>query len=100
MEGFKEFLKHLENGCSDQEIINLYLNSPSKVKEICIKSGKSIGEFYRIIRNHDFAPNRLKAHHHHVVNYYNSGLSFNQIAELTGYTPRNIRYIVGKLKVD
>jgi hypothetical protein len=100
MGDFKEYLRRTENGYTDQEVIALYLNSPTKVREICVKTGKSIGEFYRIIHNHNFFPNRLKVHHQHVIDYHNSGLSYNQIAELTGYTPRNVRYIISKLKVD
>ena len=96
MEGFKEFL-YYDRKYSDQEIISLYLNNYDKnITEIAHVTGKSIGELYRILHNNGIKPNRLKNNHYNVLNFASSGMSVPQIAELTGYTPRNVRYILAK----
>lgn len=95
MDGFKRFLY----GYSDHEIIGLYLSN-QKISEIAIKTNKSYAEIYRILHNNNVHPNRLRTNHHHVVDFALGGMGINQIAELTGYSPRNIRYILNKLKME
>jgi hypothetical protein len=41
-------------------------------------------------------PNRQKINHNNVINLANFGYLVPQIAELTGYTARNVRYILAK----
>jgi len=99
MEGFKEFYDQVDY--SDQQIVSLYNQYPDKkISEIAQTVGKSIGEIYRILHNYNVTPNRQKTNHHHVVNFSNFGYSVPQIAELTGYTERNVRYILSKLKME
>ena len=94
MEGFKNFFKQ-------QEVIRLYLNSPGKrIAEISVETGESVGEIYRILHGNGINPNRLGANHQNVMDFSRSGLSVQQIAELTGYTPRNVRYILSKITTE
>jgi hypothetical protein len=91
MEGFKDFYKQYTNN----EVVDLYMNSSGKkIKEISQLTGKSIGEIYRILQSHSIIPNRLKNNHRYVLEFAESGLPINKIAELTGYTERNVRYII------
>lgn len=95
MEGFKDFI--LQENCSNSELVNIYLHEPNKkIKELAQTTGKSIGEIYRILHSYNISPNRQKTNHQHVVNFANFGFNINQIAELTGYTTRNVRYILSK----
>lgn len=87
---FKEFYHDYNN----QKIIELYVNSKGKIKEIAQQTDTSIGEIYRILHGYNITPNRLKINHSNVLEFANSGLSISQIAELTGYTSRNVRYIL------
>ena len=99
---FKEFIMHAEMPYerdvyqySDMEVANLYYSDypGTKVREIAVATGRSVGELYRIL--HKFgSPNRLKQNYHNVLSFADSGMDVNQIAELTGYTPRNVRYIL------
>jgi len=99
MEGFKDFFRHAEHGYTNDEIVSIYLNSPDKrITEISFITGKSVGELYRILHENGVKPNRLKVNHNNVFDFAYSGMSVQQIAELTGYTPRNVRYILAKLE--
>lgn len=96
---FKEWLTNLDSVkpvFNDQEIANMYFhNHGLKVREIANKTGKSIGEVYRIL--HRFGtPNRQISNHENVASFAQAGFPINKIAEFTGYTPRNIRYILKK----
>jgi hypothetical protein len=94
MFGFRQFIT--DNG-TDGEIINLYLNNPKiRISEISLQSGKSEGEIYRILHANDISPNRLKINHQKVQSLAQLGWNVRSIAELTGYTPRNVRYILSK----
>lgn len=94
MYGFREFIV---NPGDEGGIINLYLNNPQmKISEIAQQSGKSEGEIYRILHANDISPNRLKVNHQKVYSLAHLGWDVRDIAELTGYTPRNVRYILAK----
>lgn len=94
MYGFREFINAPG---TDGEIINLYLNNPGlRISEIAHQSGKSEGEIYRILHANDVSPNRLRANHQKVYSLAHLGWNVRDIAELTGYTPRNVRYILAK----
>jgi transcriptional antiterminator len=98
MEGFREFFN--EN-ISDQGLISFYNHNPDKkVKEISQITGMSIGEIYRTLHSYNVTPNRQKTNYHNVINFYNFGYGVPQIAELSGYTERNVRYILSKLKTE
>lgn len=93
---FREWADH--NDYSDQAIISLYNHSPDKkIKEISQITGKSVGEIYRILHNYNVVPNRLKINYQNVINFSNFGYDIPQIAQLTGYTERNVRYILSKM---
>jgi hypothetical protein len=98
MDGFREFF--IENtGLSDQQIIGIYTHNPDwKISEISQRTGKSVGEIYRILHYHNVTPNRQKTNHHLVHSFYDFGYTVPQIANLTGYTERNVRIIINKLK--
>lgn len=101
METFREFLGEIEGDWSDHQVINVYLNEPGrKITEIAQVTNKSIGEIYRILHSFNVQPNRLRTNHQNVIDFAMAGMGISQIAELTGYTPRNVRYILGKLKLE
>lgn len=98
MDGFKDYVRHLEYGYTEQEIINFYLNHTHKrVHDLARETNTSVGDIYRILHSHNVKPNRLKTNTHNVLYFSDSGLPVSRIAELTGYTPRNVRYILSKL---
>ena len=101
METFREFLNQTESDYSDYSVINLYLNDPGrKITEISQLTHKSIGEIYRILHSNNVQPNRLRTNHQNVIDFAGAGMAISQIAELTGYSTRNVRYILGKLKLE
>jgi len=89
-EYFDTFDKHKET-----EVINLYFQTKMQIKEISQKTNISVGEIYRILHKHG-KPNRKSTNHENVLFFANSNLPINKIAELTGYSARNIRYILRK----
>lgn len=94
MYGFKQFIV---DQTGNRNIINVYLNSPEiKISEIAQQFGKSEAEIYRILHLNDVSPNRQKVNHQKVQNLSQLGWEVREIAEFTGYTPRNVRYILAK----
>ena len=84
-------------GYDEIEIVNLYAsNSNLQVREIAHRTGKSIGEIYRILQRHHVNPNRRKLNHHNVLALNDSGLPKPMIADMTGYTTRHVRNILNK----
>jgi hypothetical protein len=91
------FYKFIQNNPLDREIIGLYYHNPHmNLSEISKKTNVSIGEIYRILHANEINPNRLKNNHQKVHNLSNLGWGISEIASFTGYTPRNIRYILKK----
>ena len=98
MYGFKEFLV---SNFTDGEIIQSYLNNPKMpVSEIARNYQKTEAEVYRILHANDVSPNRLRANHQKVSNLASLGWGISEIAEFTGYTPRNVRYILAKIVTE
>ena len=94
MQGFNSFV---ENNPLDKKIIELYYhNSTMPLSEISKRSNVSIGEIYRILHANQINPNRLKNHHQKVHNLSKLGWGISEISSFTGYTSRNIRYILKK----
>jgi len=93
---FKDFITEPRR-YSDFEIANLYFGNPGvKVRDIAQQTGKSVAEVYRILHKHG-KPNRQVTNHHNVLALAeNPALNVSTIAQMTGYTPRNIRYILRK----
>lgn len=93
-----EFRYFISDRGIDGEIINHYLNQPYlKISEIANKYQKSETEIYRILHAHDISPNRLKINHQKVQHLAHLGWGVRDIAEFTGYTPRNVRYILSNI---
>lgn len=94
MYGFRQYIT--DQG-GDGNIIDTYLNNPKlRISEIAQQFGKSEAEIYRILHANDISPNRLRVNHQKVQNLAQLGWGVREIAELTGYTPRNVRYILAK----
>jgi hypothetical protein len=91
---FRRFVSTEKPKFSEWEVVKMYFNDETKVKEIAEKSGLSIAEIYRTIRRYGVGPNRLITNHNNVHLFAHAGLPVRNIAELTGYTPRNVRYIL------
>lgn len=92
--GFRQFIT---DQTGDGEIVNLYLNSPKiRISEIAQQFGKSEAEIYRILHANDVSPNRQMVNHQKVKNLSQLGFKVREIAEYTGYTPRNVRYILAR----
>ncbi len=90
MESFKEFFW-------DGEVISLYLHrNDMKISEIANQTGKSQADIYRILHHNGIKPNRLKTGHDAVFSLADRGWSVQEIATITGYTDRNVRYILSK----
>ena len=103
---FKQFLLNeermtAEQRLSDHDVASMYFGQyPNvKIRDIAYSTGRSVAEIYRIIHRHG-GPNRLKNGHENVLSLAQSGLPPNRIAELTGYTPRNIWYILKKNRIN
>ncbi len=100
--GFRQFFSVGEPAVvkmSAAELVDAYLNHPDEhVTEIARRSGYALSEFYRTLRRAGVTPCRLKTNQHLVSSYHNAGYNVSQIAELTGYTARNVRYILKRDK--
>lgn len=101
-ESFREFIEQpdpAQRVYSDLELIQLYQQNPDiRVDDIMRMTGRNIAEFYRTLRRYNVSPSRLKTNHHLVVSYATQGYKVAEIAELTGYTARNVRYIMRSYK--
>jgi len=94
MYGFKQYVNSNQ---VDNQIIHLYLNrNDISVGEIARLFERSEADIYRVLHAHDIAPNRLKVNHQKVKNLSQLGWDIQEIARFTGYTPRNVRYILAK----
>lgn len=85
---------------TDDDIVMLYQSGSTTIRDLCNKCGKSIGDVYRILRKRNLHPNRRHLKHDNVSSLAKSGFSIQAIADLTGYTPRNVRYILSKKPED
>jgi AraC-like DNA-binding protein len=91
-QSFREFFSG--SGHAESDVLGFYLHHRDMpIKEIASRTGKSTTEVYRIIRKFGHEPNRLGAGHHHVRTFLSAGMSPKEVSRLTGYTPRNIRYL-------
>ena len=86
---FKEFLLETSN----LEIVGEYLNKQCSVRELCKKTGKSIGEIYRMINSYA-KPNRNKSNHHLVRSLHISGIHPKEISNISGYSKRHVLNII------
>jgi len=78
----------------DMQVAHLY-HQHTPLNDIKQELGLSTAEVYRSLQRHGITPNRRRnPNFGHVMYFYNSGLPFDEIAQLTGYTVRHIRNIV------
>lgn len=99
---FREFVESSPHVYTDMDVVSLYFNNFDKksVKEIAAITGRSVGEVYRTLDRHHFRSNRNRINHHGVHALASQGFSPEKIAEFTGYTPRNVRYILKKQQLS
>jgi DNA-directed RNA polymerase specialized sigma24 family protein len=94
MQGFRQFIM---TDSEDAKVIQMYLHNPDmKIAEIAQLTGKSQAEIYRALHHNDITPNRLKQNSEKVVSLRGLGWGIDEIARVTGYTTRNVRYILAK----
>ena len=84
------------------QVINDYVYSDMKVRDIIKKADISIGDFYRILREYGYAPQRQHFADDLVLTYASMGYSPTEIAEFPNVkmTLRNIRNILNKNKQE
>ncbi len=107
MNSFDDFTQYIvdqpfvQDQVSDNEIVHWYLGNPRiKVTEIAARSGYSLPEVYKILRRNYVEPCRLRRNEPLVLHYAEAGYPVSQIAQLTGYTTRNVRYIIARKQVN
>jgi len=95
---FRKFVEANESHAvfTDDDVVSMYFDGYARrsIKEIAAITGYSTGEIYRTLSRHHFRANRNRLNHHNVLSLASQGFSPNKIAEFTGYTPRNVRYIL------
>lgn len=97
MFNFKRYLYDI----NEDSIINFYLGKPNvKISDIAKHFSISEGELYRRLHSNKIFPNRLKKNHENVLKMSKLGWNINEISKYTGYTTRNIRYILQQEKND
>lgn len=90
---FKEFLINEEINPSNLDIASMYFRGGESIRSLSLKTGKSIGDIYRII--HSFGkPNRMKKQHEFVKSLASSGMSSNLVSNFTGYSKRHVQNIL------
>jgi|WetSurMetagenome_2_1015567.scaffolds.fasta_scaffold313899_2 hypothetical protein len=97
---FLEFVNYQDTVASteygDIDVVNMYLYRRLPVREIAKTTGKSIGEIYRSLRRQYNEPNRRRTDQFNVFALADSGMPVRTIADLTGYTSRQVRNILKK----
>jgi hypothetical protein len=97
---FREFVETIPSHqvYTDMDVMSMYFDEFDKksVKEISNITGRSIGEIYRTLSRNNFQKNRSGTNHYGVLSLASQGFSPEKIAEFTGYTARNVRYILKK----
>lgn len=92
MHGFTQFF---ENNQNESQVINIYLSRPDiSVAEIGKMFSLSEREIYRILRFSQINPNRKNLHKEKVQHLHGLGWGIKEIADFTGYSTRNVRYIL------
>ena len=94
--GFRQFLDGEPSPYryDELEVANLYFQRQLTVREISHKTGRSIGEIYRLLRRYGEPNRRSPNHHGTVISLADSGIAVKSIADITGYTPRHVRNIL------
>lgn len=94
MQGFQNFFRERQ---IDSQVVNSYMSRPDmSVSSIGKMHGLSEREVYRVLRFNHVSPNRKSVHHEKVQSLSRMGWGIKDIAEFTGYTTRNVRYILNK----
>ena len=78
----------------DVTVAHLY-NQNVPLSNIKQEMGVSYGEIYRSLKRHGIGPNRRKKPTYNDVIYFGqSGMNFEEISQLTGYSTRQVRNIL------
>ena len=82
---------------SEIEVAKLYQQNPNiRVTDLSRLTGRNVNELYRIFKKYSVPASRINTNKHLVISYAEQGYAINSIAELTGYTPRNVYFILKK----
>ena len=103
MDSFKRYLlSEAVDLNTEHEVLNMYYDRHNyKISDICDATGISTAGIYRILQKHSVEPGRRKAdtHYETIYHYYDSGFAAKKIAELTGYSLRQVYNIIEKRRV-
>lgn len=88
---FKEFIIFSESEVNNFDIANMYFNEKDSLRSLSRKTGKSLGELYKVI--HFFGkPNRRDVNKRNMaINLLSSGINEKDVAKISGYSVRHIR---------
>lgn len=93
---FREFMQ-LSECAAEQEIIGLY-QSPARyrLQDIAERTGFSPAGVYRVLHKYGVEPHRRceRGDYEQVYSYRDAGLGAKRIAELTGYSSRQVYHIL------
>jgi predicted DNA-binding transcriptional regulator AlpA len=103
MTSFRHFIFLTESTLStEHEVMNLYYDRNHKIADISDLTGVSAAGIYRILQKHSIQPGRMKTdllNYETIWQYSSMGLPAKKIAELTGYSVRQVYNIIEK-KID
>lgn len=71
----------------------MYFQGGESIRSLSKKTGKSIGNIYRIVHSYG-RPNRTRNSHDLVRHLDSSGMNKKSISDFTGYTRRHISNIL------
>lgn len=102
MNGFRDFISLtesnslVENLNTEHEILHLYHNPTHRIVDISDQTGVSPGGIYRILQKYQINPYRRneQKHYEQVFAYKDMGMSAKRIAEITGYSTRQVYNIM------
>ncbi len=100
---FREFVEQPVDELSVKlQVINDYVYSDMKVRDIIKKADISIGDFYRILKEYGYAPQRQNVNNDLILTYSSMGYSPTEISEFPNVkmTLRNVRNILNKNKQE
>lgn len=85
----------MKESSSASEVIHLY-NNDANLANIKEKTGRSIGDIYRILKSNQINPSRLKTKYGLIKYFSDSGYSVNDIAQNVGMSPQGVRKAMKK----
>lgn len=98
MDGFRNFSEAVDLN-TEHDIINMYQDSGRyRVSDISDLTGISPAGIYRVLRKYQMDPHRKPdlSHYEQIYQYRSSGVPVRRIAELTGYSRRQVYNIINQ----